>query len=706
MNTKKNKKMTGIPAILILCLLLMGLFPLNAMAAGDAHVIVDTITGPINAGDEVTVPVRLTNNPGIAGAGFEIFFDASVLTLTNFTAGTVLPNMTKNVPGHKLNFWTTENVTSDGVVFNAIFEVNATAPTGDYEVSIGLVGGLGANFVNEDLDAVPVDFTVGTISVLGTSTSPALVTVGSLSAQAGATNVAVPVTIEDNPGIAAAAFTLSYDTTALTLTGFTNGGVFEDSQLSQNVATKSVAFLSLTEDKTADGVLFNAIFDVNATAPLGSYTVGIGLVDGLSANFVNYDADEVAVSFTAGSVRVKGDAAYDLSLVPTGGKTHYNVGEEIEVSLVIEGSEDIYGAQAEILFVPAVLSYTSSSNAVTGGSAAEVGTTGLIKTSFTNPQYGYAITAETPLTLIKLQFTVKDTIAAGNLAESLRFDDNNTYTYIWNTEDEEDNEVDVNTESFDFNAHNIRITFKAPAEHGTLNPAAPVYAYAKYGVAGLYTANDYATTFVFPAIVPETSYRAEASPWTNDGGTTNKTEAEIALIAFTANTDYTARVTLLTYTGVVRFIENGGYKAAPQGYKILVFTPDDPKASLDAENVHYTYNGEAMYWSSKYLDEDGDGDGSYLFFVLDTETAANALTLITTAAGADAANHVVQYDGDVNGDSTTNTFDATIAGSLWQGRYLTSTTLSALSRFEADVNGDGYVDLTDVTRIQAIYLGI
>jgi len=119
-------------------------------------------------GDTVTVPVSISDNPGIAGFTFVFDYDTSAMTLTGISKGTVLQDgtFTPNVAGKTLNWFNAVNVTENGTLFNLTFKLSQSAAVGDYSVTVALKDGKSTNFVNENAKAQRVTFGSGQISVL------------------------------------------------------------------------------------------------------------------------------------------------------------------------------------------------------------------------------------------------------------------------------------------------------------------------------------------------------------------------------------------------------------------------------------------------------------------------------------------------------------------------------------------------------------
>jgi hypothetical protein len=148
-------------------------------------------------------------------------------------------------------------------------------------------------------------FLLSSVPMFAFAEGTAVVTVGSSGSVEPGAEFTVSVSIADNPGFSAAAFTLSYDKNALELVDFGSDGLLKGGQIT-NVADDSIGYFSMG-DIQDNGVLFIATFRVKDTAEEGSYALQVGLRDGHDSNFANFNAEVVPISFVAGSVQVGGD---------------------------------------------------------------------------------------------------------------------------------------------------------------------------------------------------------------------------------------------------------------------------------------------------------------------------------------------------------------------------------------------------------------
>ena len=130
-----------------------------------AKLQVGTVSG--KPGDTVTVPVSISDNPGIAGFTFVFDYDTSAMTLTGISKAEVLQDgtFTPNVAGKTLNWFNAVNVTENGTLFNLTFKLSQSATVGDYSVTVALKDGKSTNFVNENAKAQRVTFGTGKVNV-------------------------------------------------------------------------------------------------------------------------------------------------------------------------------------------------------------------------------------------------------------------------------------------------------------------------------------------------------------------------------------------------------------------------------------------------------------------------------------------------------------------------------------------------------------
>ena len=367
------------------------------------------------------------------------------------------------------------------------------------------------------------------------------------------------------------------------------------------------------------------------------------------------------------------------------GDTAINAGETFTADVIVSGAGSIGGLEATIGFNDAV-TFVSAATAT----GAVIASTHGEETAHIVLTHSGGIATDSGITVATLTFRAKTDISsearaeiAVTTAEYSKNGDRNDYTATIG-------------DPVSRTLYNLTVTFTGGGDV-TMTDAT---AFAKYGEAGLYTSNDYQTPFTFPSVTANAGYLLTSPLLWNDG-TNDYTELDITAISFSENSAFTVQT---IHVGDVSFIEFDEYLGAPTGYKVMLFTPAGDKT----DSAAYLFDGEAMFWSDKYppITE----TGAFAFMVEEDMTVEEALALITIDTNG-PANTSIKYNSDVNGNGRPNVSDALIAHDLYGGNadYLTDDSfikLPMLMRFEADVNGDGKVDLQDVQLIQTVILGI
>ena len=102
-------------------------------------------------GDTVTITFASAGNPGFATFGAKINYNADVLELVSISQGALCGSgfFSGNVNNGVVGFAGTADVTGDGVLFTATFNVKADAPAGTYAVTASLDSSSTANAAAE-----------------------------------------------------------------------------------------------------------------------------------------------------------------------------------------------------------------------------------------------------------------------------------------------------------------------------------------------------------------------------------------------------------------------------------------------------------------------------------------------------------------------------------------------------------------------------
>ncbi len=261
----------------------------------------ETVTGKLavgtvvtKAGDYVTVPVTLEENPGIIAMKLEIKYEAplqlsgaedcQLLGETEFLAGGDLIN-------NPCLIWDDigeENHTDTGNLVNLKFAVPANIADGYYPISIASVSA-----IDKNLESVSFTVAGGGIQI-GDSGS---IMLGNVQAAPGE-KFSVPVVLENNPGFSALRLAVSYDSEKLRLLGAENGSVLKGTEfLAGDKPEKNPYYLVWDDigkaDQKESGTIVMLQFEINEKAS-GSAKIQV------AADSV-FDKDLQPVYFKAGT---------------------------------------------------------------------------------------------------------------------------------------------------------------------------------------------------------------------------------------------------------------------------------------------------------------------------------------------------------------------------------------------------------------------
>ena len=147
--------------LIVLALLATGLV-IAAFAAEDAVIAVEKVEA--EAGEEVTLEVVITGNPGFGAASFLIEYDETALTLVGVdTTDCLLAGAAENDTVGAVSFAAADNVTADGTLFTITFQVKEGVADGEYAVSVTV-----RKIINADREAVAHTVEAGSVTVAHT----------------------------------------------------------------------------------------------------------------------------------------------------------------------------------------------------------------------------------------------------------------------------------------------------------------------------------------------------------------------------------------------------------------------------------------------------------------------------------------------------------------------------------------------------------
>ena len=177
---KSKKKLLSSILVLILVLSSGPLLTVNsapfdstaAISTSDTFMIqVGNITG--KPGDEIDIPIVITNNQGIAGFKFRLHFDNTKLLPISIMQGDVLHagSITSNLQSdgdlshldYVTSVWaSTSNITGDGVMYSVRFKIKDGT---DNEITLLTVSYSPGDVINQTLDVLKPEVTQGRVEI-------------------------------------------------------------------------------------------------------------------------------------------------------------------------------------------------------------------------------------------------------------------------------------------------------------------------------------------------------------------------------------------------------------------------------------------------------------------------------------------------------------------------------------------------------------
>lgn len=239
MHKTKQLLLNRIMAVLLVVFMLLPSIPVFAVSG--SSVSVGTASG--QPGDQVSVTVSVSGNPGIAYLKLKIGYDASQLTLTGATnsgllTGTFTTSKTTDTNPYVLQWMGAENATGNGVAATLTFQIASNASAGDKEISVSV-----DECYNESFDDVTLSPSNGKVTVESESTK----TLTSISVQTNPTKTTYYIGDSLNTSGLTLKLTYSDGSTENVLTGFTTSGF---SSTSAGTKTVTVIYEGFTDTFT------------------------------------------------------------------------------------------------------------------------------------------------------------------------------------------------------------------------------------------------------------------------------------------------------------------------------------------------------------------------------------------------------------------------------------------------------------------------
>ncbi len=298
--------------------LVAGKVTVRKTPAQTGKLIVSSATATPNS--DVVLSVSTQNNPGMNTFSLGFQYDTDILQLKSVDLS---DNLSGQFTYSKKAVWLNSTDSNyNGEILLLTFHVMDGVSEGDTAVTVTYSSGDISNYDEEDVD---FDIVPGTVTVQSAPVIPVTtpqIVVSNVKANLGK-SVDVTVSLKNNPGVIAVKFSISYDSAKMTLTGVSNGTIFENSTFMAGKTLSAVPYTVYWEDALAeenydaDGVLVTYTFEIKDDAETGITPITLQMDNGST---FNYDMGEVAFNVVNGGVEItdrtpgdpNGDGVIDL----------------------------------------------------------------------------------------------------------------------------------------------------------------------------------------------------------------------------------------------------------------------------------------------------------------------------------------------------------------------------------------------------------
>ena len=275
--------------------------PVSAESINNFTVKVSDATA--TAGDsQVAVDILLEDNPGIAGFSFCVNYDTEKLVLVeseiNIEGGY---KVVAQPTGYGVNLaWTgPSEYSANGKIATLYFNVPKDLTASEANIDIVYRDGYDSFYDSHEHNIV-VQSVSGTVTIAALQeTNEPSVNIGGVSVNFGATDIVVPITINNNPGFSGFSFCINYDTTRLVLDStniLIDGGykvIGHPEGYGVNIAWTS------TETYTQDGTIAELHFSLKDNANSGKAYINIAFREGYDSFYGFTNGTEQDIAFDA-----------------------------------------------------------------------------------------------------------------------------------------------------------------------------------------------------------------------------------------------------------------------------------------------------------------------------------------------------------------------------------------------------------------------
>ena len=252
-------------------------------------------------------------------------------------------------------------------------------------------------------------------------TRPALIEVGSVWAELGA-SVEITYSVKDNDsGFSSLDLDLPFDSNIYAPLKVVPAETLGDADfafaINGNVLNITVA---AEKNITGDGALFSVIYQVKVTAPnRSSAPLDVTVKDAKFGAFLDKPV-ELTVNVNPGLLTVEQEDSYSIYLLSEQSKVL--AGDAFYVDIMLEGDINYTRAEAEIAYDADLLIYEGYSDlAGMVGEVRKVGTNAIKAQSVPNMNLYTGGPCITPVRLVRLKFTAKDDFSGESIATDLSF---------------------------------------------------------------------------------------------------------------------------------------------------------------------------------------------------------------------------------------------------------------------------------------------
>ena len=378
-------------------------------AAGSATISAGEI-GTVTPGQNITIPVSISNNTGIMGFSISFEYDENILTPVSVTPGTIINGLFDNsietsVAGHFDVVWSgTENCVQNGVLFNITFTVNNSA-SGTTEIGVSYSQ---ADTFNEKWEDVVIDCKDINLTIGSQHTTQTTLSIGNVNTVANKI-VVVPVNISGNSSVDNLNVSISYNKDMLVPKSVLGENYIVSSD---NISdAKGTLSFSLSSDSPENGIAANVEFFVKSEAD------GIYNLDA-SADSVKCISGSISVITPDGTACISADSVIALR------------GETIAVPVKISSNSGLMGYRLTFTYDDDILTPVSAvaGNGFAGNSDNSIGITeGKFDVVWSNSA-NIAINGD----IVVLTFKVNDNAVFGKSEVEISYTQSDTFDEEWN----------------------------------------------------------------------------------------------------------------------------------------------------------------------------------------------------------------------------------------------------------------------------------